>query len=175
MHPKTEIRPERTAIKRILDQGWAGQLKIHGHRAQIHIPADATPVHVYNRQGQFHAKLLPESLVSELRRIFGPKDGWTVLDAEWLKGTDRLFVFDILKREGSILDSMTYSQRWDLLPRVYSSESIETLPLLRTVDKCMDALEQAAGMEHVEGLVLRALNTSGFSDTSIIRCRLKVG
>jgi ATP-dependent DNA ligase len=170
MHPKTEIRPERGAIKRVLDMGWVGQLKIHGHRAQIHIPCDASEsVLVYNRQGQVHKKALPAKLDAELRRIFGPKDGWTVLDAVWLKGPDKLYVFDMLRREGHSLESATYAERWALLPRVYASDCIETLPLLRSVEKCLEAL--AAPGEELEGLVFKALNTPGFSDTSIVRCR----
>lgn len=173
MHPKTEIRPERAAIKRVLEQGWAGQLKIHGHRAQIHIPPSAeAPILVYNRHGQLHKKALTETLAVELRRIFGPKEGWTVLDGEWLKGDDRIFVFDMLRREGQLLQSLTYEARWSLLPRVYSSDRIETLGLIRTVDKCMEALETPR--ESIEGLVFKALQTPGFSDTSIVRCRRTV-
>src|SRR5258708_4611846 len=35
MHPKTEIQPSLAAIGKILKAGWVGQMKIHGHRAQI--------------------------------------------------------------------------------------------------------------------------------------------
>lgn len=173
MHPKTEIRPDRAAIKRVLDHGWAGQLKIHGHRAQIHLSPDpAQPSQVYNRQGALHAKPLPPALAAELQRIFGPRPdapGWTVLDAEWLKGDDRVFVFDLLRREGRLLEPLTYAERWELLPRVYASEMVETLPLLRSVDRCLEAL--ARPEPWIEGLVFRALSTPGFSDTSIVRCR----
>lgn len=170
MHPKTEIRPDRAAIKRVLDMGWAGQLKIHGHRAQLHVPADAAqPVRAYNRHGQLHKKTLPKPVEAELRRLFAPKSGWSVLDAEWLKGEDKIFVFDYVKREGELLSSLGYLARWELLPRVYASPCIETLGLLRTVDKCLEAL--ASTDPHVEGLVFKALETPGFADTSIVRCR----
>ena len=62
MHPKTEIKPTPEAVAKILSLGWAGQLKIHGHRAQIHLPADSEKdVIVYNRQGRPHGKLLPDN------------------------------------------------------------------------------------------------------------------
>ncbi len=170
MHPKTEIRPDPAAIKRVLDMGWAGQLKIHGHRAQFHISADpAEEVLVYNRQGVFHKKEVPDDLASELRRLFLPSTGWNVIDSEWLKGENKVYVFDYLKKDGVALKGRTYRERWELLPRVYISPFIETLPLLKTVDKCMTALDKSD--ERFEGLVFKALDTPGFNDTSIIRCR----
>src|SRR5690606_26431764 len=96
--PKTEIRPQPDAIARILKSGWVGQTKIHGHRAQIHINANESikPV-VFNRQGRVHKKALPNVLIDELRRLLPVKEGWTVVDCEWLKATDQLYLFDILK------------------------------------------------------------------------------
>ena len=67
MHPKTEIRPTSEAIQKILAAGWVAQLKIHGHRAQIHIPSDSSEELIaYNRQGQVHKKALPPLMASEL-------------------------------------------------------------------------------------------------------------
>lgn len=170
MHPKTEIRPDRGAIKRVLDAGWCGQLKIHGHRAQFHISADpAEEVLAYNRHGEFHKKEVPESLAAELRRLFLPKTGWTVIDAEWLKPDNKVFVFDYLKKDGQLLASYTYQERLELLPRVYSSEIVETLPIYKTVERCMEELEKDD--PKIEGLVFKALTTPGFRDTSIVRCR----
>ncbi|MDQ3233177.1 MAG: hypothetical protein M3Q07_15270, partial [Pseudobdellovibrionaceae bacterium] len=121
IHPKSEISPTRDAISRILELGWWGQVKIHGHRAQIHIPSDDHDhVVIFNRQGQPHRKVLPPDALREVSRIFRPKSGWNVIDAEWLKADDRLFVFDFLKREDHILDAVTYGERYALLPRVYA-------------------------------------------------------
>jgi hypothetical protein len=171
MHPKTEIRPVREAVERVLERGWAGQLKVHGHRAQIHLPSEAGVAAVaYNRQGGVHQRRLPPSLVDELRRLFQPRTGWTVIDAEWLKATDELFVFDVIKREGQLLSALTYEERWNSLPRIPQSPVVHILPLLRTIDKCMEALADPRPM--VEGIVLKALGTPGFSDTAIIRCRI---
>ena len=151
MHPKTEIRPEPVAVRKILNLGWIGQVKVHGHRAQIHIPADPKKqIVVYNRHGQPHRKKLPDALDKELRRIFGPHDDWTVLDAEWLKDKDKIYVFDLLKLNGQSLRTYTYKERWELLPRVYRSDNIETLPVLRSVDECMETL--ASTDDRVEGL-----------------------
>jgi hypothetical protein len=173
MHPKAELPPTREAIKKVLSSGWWGQLKIHGHRAQLHIPsADdgaACDIVAYNRHGKPHQKLLPPDLAQEVWRIFRPQSGWTVIDAEWLKGDDRLFVFDILKRADVLLDDWTYAERFELLPRVYASPKIETLPPLKTLDACMKALESPH--DYVEGLVFKATTTRGFLDSSIVRCR----
>src|SRR4051812_10345732 len=90
MHPKATILPDPTAIQKILKAEWVGQLKIHGHRAQIHIPADPdSAVIVYTRQGTKHKKGLPLKMEKELRRIFKPQKGWNVLDSEWLKEEDK--------------------------------------------------------------------------------------
>lgn len=170
IHPKTEIAPTRAAVENILSLCWWGQTKIHGHRAQIHIPSrlDADLV-VFNRMGQPHRKILPPDVVQEVFRIFRPKSGWNVIDAEWLKADDRLFVFDFLKREDRMLDSYSYGDRYELLPRVYSSPKIVTLPPLKTVDQCMAVL--ADPTDYVEGLVFRSPATIGFVDSGIVRCR----
>lgn len=170
MHPKTEIRPDRAAIKRILDAGWWGQMKIHGHRAQIHIPADETlGLIAYTRHGTIHKTKLPNHLGSELRRLFVPTKDWTVIDAEWLKGQDHIYVFDLLKLNGQMLNNYTYGERWELLPRVYKSAYVETLGVVRTLDKCMEILESTPA--EVEGLVFKSASSPGFNDRSIVRCR----
>src|SRR5262245_18717458 len=103
MHPKTEISPTRASIEKILKAGWQGQLKIHGHRAQIQLSADLTDeIIAYNRQGRPHQKLLPPEIIKELRRVFKPKKDWTVIDAEWLKPENKLYVFDVLKDNGKL-------------------------------------------------------------------------
>ncbi|MBX3020100.1 MAG: hypothetical protein KF799_00360 [Bdellovibrionales bacterium] len=170
MHPKTEISPTLPAVEKLLKAGWAGQMKIHGHRAQIHLPADPKlEVIAYNRQGRPHKKLLPEEIVEELRRLIQPQKGWTVIDCEWLKPENKLFLFDILKDSDENLRRLTYAERYELLPRAYISPYIQTLPLLTSPRKCMDVL--TSDDEHSEGLVFKSLNSKGFEDTSIVRCR----
>ena len=172
MHPKSEIRGDGEAIARILAAGWIGQMKIHGHRAQIHISSD--PDHeilAYTRQGRCHTVALPPTMQKELRRLFTPEMGWNVLDTEWLKSKKKLFVFDILKQEGKTLRSLTYPQRWELLPRNFISPHISVLPLLKDVPSCLKLMESTS--PHIEGLVFKSGTSSGFSDTSIVRCRIK--
>lgn len=172
IHPKTEIAPSRDAIQRILDRGWWGQVKIHGHRAQIHIPAPhAGETVVFNRQGQPHRKVLPPETLREVIRIFAPQTGWNVVDAEWLKSDDRLFVFDFLKHEDQLLDARTYGERYALLPRAFISPKVLVLPALKTLDQCLAVLADPA--PHVEGLIFRSPETRGFVDSGIVRCRKK--
>lgn len=170
MHPKAAIRPEPTAITRILAANWVGQLKIHGHRAQIHIPANvAEPVIAYNRHGKKHKKALPQAVEKELRRIFSPDSGWNVIDTEWLKGEDKIYVFDFLKRDGELLRRLTFPDRWKSLPRDFISPFVSVLPLIRDLPGCLKALQSTD--PNVEGLVFKSMGTPGFSDTSIVRCR----
>lgn len=170
MHPKTEIRPHAESIRKILEKGWVGQLKIHGHRAQLHVPADPKlPVIAYTRQGKTHGKPLPPKMQKEIRRVFAPETGWNVLDAEWLKPAEKIFVFDILKKDGEVLRKLPYPERWKLLRRDYLSPYLQTLPLIKDVKGCLEALERPEAF--IEGLVFKSSSTPGFSDTSIIRCR----
>lgn len=171
-HPKTEIRPERSAVERVLSAGWVGQVKIHGHRAQIHISSDpeVSPI-VYNRQGKPHQKELSLPIISELRRLFTPARGWNVVDAEWIKSEDKLFVFDFLKKDGVALSRQTYTERYNLLPRNFISPHFQVLPLLTSVEKCLEPL--ASTDPNIEGVVFKSPTTAGFSDTSVIRCRRK--
>jgi hypothetical protein len=170
MHPKTSILPLPQSIQKVLESGWIGQLKIHGHRAQIHVPSDPRlDMIAFNRQGRRHRKELSDSMKSELRRLFQPRKGWNVIDAEWLKPDDKLYVFDFIKREGILLRHLTFPERWKLLPRAYLSPSMETLALIKDLDSCLKSL--ASRKIAVEGLVFKSTTTPGFLDTSIIRCR----
>lgn len=166
MHPKTEIAPTRASVEKTLKAGWIGQTKIHGHRAQIHL-SEKNAI-VYNRQGRPHAKALSPEIVTELRRLLPPGEGYTVVDAEWLKPENKVFLFDLLKRDGQLLNRMTYRERHALLPRAYISKHVQTLPLLTTLERCMEVLADPDPL--VEGLVFKA-DRKGFEDTSIVRCR----
>jgi hypothetical protein len=172
MHPKTEIRPLPDSIQRTLALGWVAQLKIHGHRAQVHIPESLEkPILVYNRHGKLHRKALSPAIISELRRLFQPSEGWNVIDAEWIKPEDKLFVFDFLRKDGKVLRALTFPERWKKLPRLYLSPHLSTLPLIKDLAGCMKALQSKS--ESVEGLVFKSATSPGFSDTSIVRCRKK--
>jgi ATP-dependent DNA ligase len=170
MHPKTEILPDSSAIGRILENGWVGQVKIHGHRAQIHIPSDPKEsLTAYTRQGKKHAQALSPMMSRELFRLFRPSRGWNVIDAEWLKPEEKLFVFDFLKLDGEVLRNRTFPERWGLLPRAFISPHISVLPLLRDLPACTKILSSTE--PHVEGLVFKSTKSTGFSDSSIVRCR----
>lgn len=172
IHPKTEILPNAQTIGRLLRSGWVGQLKIHGHRVQIHLPDDpAIPPIFYTRHGGLHKLKPSKAMVSEIFRVFGPVKGkgWTVIDGEWLKPKKKIFVFDLLKKEGELLHKLTYEQRFALLPKRYLSPHLQSLPLLKSLESCLEGLEDSNPI--IEGLVFRALKTPGFKDTSIVRCR----
>ena len=172
MHPKTEIRPDPESMRKVLENGWIGQLKIRGHRAQIHIPSDPKKKPIaYTRQGRRHTVTLPAAMVKEIDRLFRPEKDWNVIDAEWLKKADKLFVFDFLKSEGTLLSAKTFPERHALLPRHFISPHVSVLPLLRDLSACQGAI--ATPKAHIEGLVFKSSTSIGFSDTSIVRCRLR--
>lgn len=170
MHPKSEIKPEAAAIIKILGLGWVAQTKIHGHRAQLHISSnESEPIIAYTRQGTHHKLGLAPKIEKEIRRLFTPSNGWNVIDAEWLKPEDKIFVFDFLRKEGKTLRAMTFPERWALLPKAFISPHLTVLPLIKDVASCQKVLETTD--ENIEGLVFKSSTSTGFSDSSIVRCR----
>ncbi|MBI2601464.1 MAG: hypothetical protein HYW48_00260 [Deltaproteobacteria bacterium] len=168
--PKKEIREDPLAFRRILDAGWWGQMKIHGHHAQIHLSSNqGEECLVYNRHGKLHARSLDEELSTELRRILHLESGWSAIEAEWLKNEKKLFLFDYIKFNGQVLSSSSYEERYQLLPRLYRSDCIATLPVLRTVEECLQVMKNTE--PYIEGLVFKSRCTVGFSSHSIVRCR----
>ncbi len=169
-HPKKEVQINAQTFQRILDADWWGQTKIHGHRAQIHLSADSQEnCLVYNRHGKLHAKELEGLIIDELRRILAPKKGWTVIEAEWLKNEQKLFLFDCIKLNDELLSTLTYEERYRFLPKLYISPHIVTLPVLRTVEECMAVINNPAA--EIEGVIFKSRHTKGYSDHSLIRCR----
>ncbi len=171
IHPKTMIAPEEGMIRKVMASGWWGQPKIHGHRAQIHIPSDDSPCLAFNRHGKFHKESLPAEIQDELRRVFRPSSDWNVIDAEWIKPQKMLYVFDFLKHEGKVLDDHSFSERYELIPKFFLSPHMTTLPVFKTPERCLSYLESDLS-EIVEGLVFRAAFSRGFSDHTIVRCRI---
>lgn len=170
-HPKTEIRPNSEAVKKVLDAGWVGQLKIHGHRVQLHIPSDEdTKILAYNRQGQLHKQILSPAMEKEIRRLFTPSTGWNVVEGEWLKPKEKIFLFDFLKEDGKTLERLSFQERWKKLPRDFISPHLKTLPLITSLEKCMEVLSKT--QEDIEGLVFKS-QSPGYKDTSILRCRIR--
>ena len=169
LHPKTAIPPTREAVKKVLDAGWWAQIKINGHRVQLHINATPDePVLAFTRQGTPHTKALPAAVTAEVRRLFAPDSGWNVIDAEWDKPEDRIYAFDVLRFNGRMLDALPFQERFALLPRVYASGIVETLGIIRSLDRCMDIL--ASDERKIEGLVFKAPASEGFQDSAILRC-----
>jgi ATP-dependent DNA ligase len=169
-HPEKEIRADVQTFRRILEEGWWGQAKIHGHRAQIHISAAVEDsCLVFNRHGRLHAKLLDPEIVAELRRILSPQSDWSTIEAEWLKSERKLFLFDYIKKDGKVLSSLNYEERYQLLPRLYLSPFVSTLAILRTAEECMEIMKDPS--PHIEGLMFKSRHSKGFSDFSMIRCR----
>ncbi|HUP57812.1 MAG TPA: hypothetical protein VM598_10200 [Bdellovibrionota bacterium] len=167
-HPKTEIKPSAEAIRKVLGLGWVAQLKIHGHRVQLHVPADADEeIVAYNRQGQRHKKLLSPAMEKEIRRLFTPSEGYNVVEGEWLKPKELIYFFDFLKKEGKPLDRLSFAERWKLLPRAFISPHLKTLPLISKLEDCLGVL--ADEKDDVEGLVFKS-KSPGFADTTIVRC-----
>lgn len=171
-HPRKELLPDPQVFRRILSEGWWGQCKMHGHRAQIHISASPEDgCFAFNRHGNLHARPLEAEMVTELRRILAPQKGWSAIEAEWLKPEKKLFLFDYIKKDDEVLSALNYEERYNLLPRLYLSPFVSTLVVLRSVEECLDMMKNPS--PDVEGIVFKSRYSKGFSDLSMIRCRKK--
>jgi len=170
-HPKSTLLPEPYAIRRVLSRGWIGQPKINGARLQIHISETGGTVR-YTRQGTEHTKQMPEFLIEHLLVGFKIKGGDTVLDCEWERFKDKIHLFDLLKVGGVSTAKQTYRERYEMLRILFqqlSSLNVFLLPLFTTRKECLDYINQDD--ESIEGLVFKAMDTKGWRDTGIIRCR----
>jgi hypothetical protein len=165
-----EISIDAAKIRVLLESGWVGQIKTRGHYAQIHIPSSSgSEVVAYTRSGERHKKLLPQSLEGELRMRFAPASGWTVIDCEWIKTQNRLYVFDCLKLAGKMLAKKTFGERHALLESASNGLSIVLLPMLASVEECLSALE--THNEAYEGLLFHKADVAGFDDSHLLRAR----
>lgn len=165
-HPKKSIKPQRDAIARILTSGWCAQPKADGHQAQVHI--DEEDVVAWTRHGSKHTVPLPAEIKVELRRLFPVG---TVVLGEWLKGEQRLCVFDLVAFAGEKLDREGFEARHERVRSIFTR--FMGMQHVTFLDRTNDP--ETAWMwlqnEAFEGIVLRSCNTPGFADTSIVRCR----
>jgi ATP-dependent DNA ligase len=167
-HPKSNLIFDKSVIKDLLEKSWIGQTKINGHRIQLHISKNE--IVCYTRQGTIHTKKLDKKMIEAIDSYRpAKKNVWTVLDGEWLKSQDKIFLFDILKHENETLQFSTYKDRYKLLKSIYVfCPEITLLRNLKTVDACMKVMKD--DKEEHEGLVFKSTTTKGWPDTAIVRC-----
>jgi len=130
---------------------------------QLHV-ATGGVVTAYTRQGSRHTTPLPQNVIDRIREHLKPG----VYDGEWLRGRDRIYLFDVLYWDKSSLTNLNYTERYILLPNLVTPELV-TLPLLKTLTACQRILQQPE--DEIEGLVFRLPTARGWPDSAIIRCR----
>jgi len=168
-HPKASITPTREAVEKLLRLGFAGQRKVNGRRAQIHIPATGNLV-AFTRQGKTHTQKLPPATIEHLTANFRPKSGWTILDAEYQVQEQKVYLFDVLRVGPLSLLTKNYEQRYDVLREQFTlGPGMGFLSLIRDLTGCMAMLSDPSPF--TEGLVFREVKSPGFHDSQIIRCR----
>lgn len=159
-HPKKSMQPTRETIQTVLGAGWVAQAKKNGYRCQIHRTDEG--LKNYTRQGSLHTRQLPLEIQEQLMAVLPVG---TAVVGEWVHHEGRLYLFDLIKKDGKILDRDSYEERYKLLPDVVGIVSV--LPLLRDTDKAFSELQK----ESNEGLVFKTLFGKITDDNSIIRCR----
>jgi ATP-dependent DNA ligase len=165
IHPKTSILPTREAIAKVLSNGWVAQAKINGRRNQLHVGSDGS-LRAFTRQGTPHTLMMPKGLKDDLIDVLRPAEGTNVVDSEWYTQTNEVFTFDMLAKDGVVLQSLRYDERHALLPA--TAGRVHLLPFL-DLEQAVTLIE--TGDEVIEGIVLKSPSSTGFSDTSVIRCR----
>ena len=166
-HPKNGITPEAEHIRGFLELNWIGQAKMNGHRLQIHITPKGQMT-CFTRQGTLHTKKLSTELEASFLQ-YADKDGILVLDCEWIKSLDQVWLFDVLKYQGRTMMFSSYKERYGILKSIYAIAA--NIKLSRVLKKEKDCLKVLADPnEIIEGLVLKAWETKGWPDTAIVRC-----
>jgi ATP-dependent DNA ligase len=166
-HPKNGITPEAEHIRGFLELNWIGQAKMNGHRLQIHISPKGQMT-CFTRQGNLHTKKLSTELEASFLQ-YADKDGILVLDCEWIKSLDQVWLFDVLKYQGRTMMFSSYKERYGILKSIYAIAA--NIKLSRVLKKEKDCLKVLADPnEIIEGLVLKAWETKGWPDTAIVRC-----
>jgi len=166
-HPKNSVTPTGEQIREYLKLNWIGQAKMNGHRLQIHITPKGQ-LTCFTRQGTLHTKKLPPELEASFLQ-YVDRDGILVLDGEWIKSSDQVWLFDVLKYQGRTMMFSSYKERYGILKSIYAiAANIKLSRVLKKEKDCFKVL--ADPDEIIEGLVLKAWETKGWPDTAIVRC-----
>jgi ATP-dependent DNA ligase len=169
-HPKGELPPKKEDISNLIRWGWWGQKKVNGYRCQIHISSEGE-VKYFTRQGTAHTRTIPETIKEQLTRHLTPSHGYNVLDAEWQRQQEKIYLFDVLKLEDKLLDRQTFEERHQILRKdlFFIEPNINFLPVYKSVHQCMQVL--AKNEDWIEGLVFKLPGNKGWKNDAIIRCR----
>lgn len=169
-HPKGELPATQESVEKYIRWGWWGQKKINGYRCQIHI-CNKGKVSYFTRQGSLHTRKVPEILTEQLVRHLTPEKGFNVLDAEWQRQQESIYLFDVLQLEGQLLSALTYAERYQKLRKelFFIEPNIKFLPVYKSVRQCMQVLNKDE--EWVEGLVFKLPHNRGWKNDAIQRCR----
>ena len=168
-HPKSSVEPTRTSVEKMLGAGYLAQRKVNGHRAQIHISADGRLV-AFTRSGTKHTRNFTQATTEHLVTNFKPDKGWTILDAEWQKQEDKVYLFDLLQVGSELFSNKSFEERYTMLRDQFTiGPGVGFLVLLKDVASCLSMLGDPSPF--TEGLVWRLVKSPGFHDSSILRCR----
>jgi len=169
-HPKnSNLLVNYGTFDRIISRGWVGQRKMNGFRLECHVDVGGE-ITAYTRQGTKHTRKMSEAINLSFLQL-EPEKGTSVFDCEWVKPLNQVFLFDILAHEGKVLNKLTYQERYELLETVFKiTPHMRLLPLYEAASDCIAQAKNRS--KYVEGLVFKALNTKGWPDTSVVRCRI---
>lgn len=168
-HPKCSVEPTRASVEKMLGAGYLAQRKVNGSRAQIHISSSGQLV-AFTRKGTKHTKGFSMATTEHLITNFRPEKGWTILDAEWQKQEDKVYLFDLIQAGEAMFSGKNFEERYTLLRDQFTlGPGVGFLVLLKDVASCMAMLTDPSPF--TEGLVWRLVKDPGFHDASIIRCR----
>ncbi len=170
-HPKANLAPTREVVASMLKRGWLAQEKINGRRLQLHIQP-CGKIFCYTRQGRQHTMVLPTSLVAYFSNY--KKFGYITLDAEWYPQKQHVYIFDILKVEGNLLDNKNLLERQEILKKLYiKSKVVRLVKCYKSVKACLKILNSSDPL--IEGIVFKYFSIKGWPNQAILRCLKAIG
>lgn len=154
----TPIADSQTAVAHLLSDDYAAQQKFDGKR--ILLAVDRNSVTAHNRAGLV-CDVSPAIL--QQARMLSPIAP-LILDAEWLRETKSLHVFDLLEIDGTNIRSFPFRQRQDQLNRTLAVAQLPNILAVRT-EYLRDqkiALLQKISAHNLEGIVLKPVDSPYF-------------
>lgn len=166
-HPEnSNLTADEEAFQRFLNLGWAAQIKMNGYRLQAHVGGGELVA--YTRDGIEHTRKLPKAITTSYLSL--GTQSLNIFDSEWVSPLGQAFVFDILVHEGTLLNEMSYADRYAILADVFTpTDTMHLLPLITSAKAAMKVMQ--TDEPYVEGLVFKRLDRKGWPNTSIVRCR----
>lgn len=154
--------PDPALVRRLVESGWVGQ-PWRGY-ARVAIAVDSGGmIQCVSAEGRDNLNALDFDARAMLRKVFRPSEGRNVYFA--LRGRrpgDTIWLMDCLRHEGKDNTTLSFDQRWALIPRAFISPKLKLATPLRSSASCWEATA------HGQVLMRNPTAWGWFSSSSLI-------